>query len=237
MRREYHAWDSRHLGRKMELLEFGERGKPVLVFPTSSGRFFDYENFGMIGALADKIEAGELHLFCVDSVDAESFYARWKRPADRIVRHMEYQHYLVEEMIPFLLGRSERTDLAVTGNSFGGYHVVNFALRRPDLVDKAVSLGGAYDMESFFDGYYDDNVFYNSPFDFLPGLTDPWHLQRYNSTCLIILGTGETDMCRGSNERLSQLLSGKGIRHVLDVHAGMGHDWTFWRQMARWYLP
>jgi esterase/lipase superfamily enzyme len=31
----------------MELLAFGERGFPVVVFPTSGGRFWEYEDRGM----------------------------------------------------------------------------------------------------------------------------------------------------------------------------------------------
>ena len=58
MRREYHSWVSHHLGRTMEFLWFGERGYPVLLFPTSMGRFWQNEDFGLTGALADKVDAG-----------------------------------------------------------------------------------------------------------------------------------------------------------------------------------
>ena len=40
------------------------------------GAFFEYEDGGMIDALADKLERGALQLFCVATVDAESFYGR-----------------------------------------------------------------------------------------------------------------------------------------------------------------
>ena len=72
MNREYHKWHSPALGRDMEILVFGHGGTPVLVFPTSMGRFYDYENRGMIAAVGDKYENGQLQAFCVDSVDAES---------------------------------------------------------------------------------------------------------------------------------------------------------------------
>ena len=63
----------------MELLVFGHAGMPVLVFPTSGGRFFEFEDRGMVAALAGRIDAGELQLFCVDSVDRESWYNRADR--------------------------------------------------------------------------------------------------------------------------------------------------------------
>ena len=46
----------------MELLVFGHAGPPVVVFPTSQGAFFEYEDRGMIMALADKLEQGKLRL-------------------------------------------------------------------------------------------------------------------------------------------------------------------------------
>jgi esterase/lipase superfamily enzyme len=58
MNREYHKWYSSRLNRDMELLVFGHAGTPVLVFPTSRGRFFEYSDRGMIDAVSDKINRG-----------------------------------------------------------------------------------------------------------------------------------------------------------------------------------
>ncbi len=63
MLREYHKWFSPRLQRDMELLIFGHSGTPVLVFPTSMGRFFDYENRHMIDAVRGKYENGQLQGF------------------------------------------------------------------------------------------------------------------------------------------------------------------------------
>ena len=86
----------------MELLEFGHAGMPVLVFPTSLGKYYEYEDRGMINALAAKIEAGHLHLYCVDSVDAESWYNKQAAPWDKIQRHNEYEAYLLQEVLPLM---------------------------------------------------------------------------------------------------------------------------------------
>ena len=58
MNREYHKWYSSRLGRDMELLVFGHSGLPVLVFPTSGGRYYEFEDRGMIGAVAGRVEHG-----------------------------------------------------------------------------------------------------------------------------------------------------------------------------------
>jgi len=231
--REYHEWFSPGLGRAMEMLVFGHSGKPVIVFPTSMGRFFDYENRHMIDAIRDRYENGQLQAFCVDSVDAESWYNKAVPPAQRAVRQVQYDQYLVDEVVPFIRSRNGSSDLAVTGCSFGGYHSMNFALRHPELVSDCVSMGGAFDIHQFLNGYYDDNCYFNCPPDFLPNLNDPGMLDRIRRM-RIVLATGETDICLEENLRMSGILSAKGLPHLLDVWGdGAGHDWPWWERMTQ----
>jgi len=57
---EEHQWWSKHLNRDMALKVYGHWGKPVIVFPCSRGRYFDYEGMGMIEAIAGFINAGKI---------------------------------------------------------------------------------------------------------------------------------------------------------------------------------
>ena len=100
MHREYHRWYSPRFNRDMELLIHGHAGARVLVFPTSQGRFYEYEDRGMVDNLAGQLENGQLQLYCVDSVDAESFYCHWAHPAGRIIRHLQYEDYILNEVLP-----------------------------------------------------------------------------------------------------------------------------------------
>jgi len=134
MRREYHKWFSPALAREMELLVFGHSGTPALVFPTSCGRFFDFEDNGMVAAIAEKIDEGHVQLFCVDSVDAESWYNRNATPRWRIARHLQYERYLLDETLHFIHQQNGASGLAAIGCSFGGYHAVNLASRHPEIV-------------------------------------------------------------------------------------------------------
>ncbi len=232
MNREYHKWYSPILGRDMELLVFGHSGVPLLVFPTSMGRFFDYESRGMIDVISRKYENGDFQAFCLDSIDAESWYNKSVAPRERASRHALYDRYLVEEAVPFVRTKNSSDQLVATGCSFGGYHSMNFALRHPDLATGAVSMGGAFDIHQFLDGYYDDNCYYNCPPDFLPNLNDGWYLDRYRQQRLV-LATGETDICLEENRRLSAIMAAKSIPHWLDVWGeGAGHDWQWWQQMV-----
>src|SRR5947209_1439959 len=135
MNREYHCWFSPMLGRDMELLVFGHGGARMIVFPTSQGRFFQWEDQGMNAPLADQLESGQLQIISVDSVDAESWYARWKSPAARAHRQLEYDLYLQHEVVPYTKSINGNPFLITAGASFGAYHAVNFALRHPELVD------------------------------------------------------------------------------------------------------
>jgi esterase/lipase superfamily enzyme len=237
MHREYVKWFSGELRREMELLLFGESGVPLLVFPTSCGRFYDYENRGMIEPLRAKIESGQIHAVCVDSVDAESWYNKAIHPRERVQRHIEYERYILAEVLPWMRHRSGAGGLVVTGCSFGGYHSVNFTLRHPQEVAKCVSMGGAFDIHQFMNGYSDDNVYFNCPPDFLPNLNDERYLGNYRRRTRIILATGERDICLEENLRLSKIMNSKSIPHLLDVWGeGTGHDWPWWQQMAVKFL-
>ena len=106
MHRSYHNWFSPSLGRHMELLIFGHHGAPLIVFPTSQGRFYEYEDRGMVGRLSEHLERGWIQLICVDSVDAESSYCGWCHPSGRVQRHIQYEAYLLHEVIPLIRGHN-----------------------------------------------------------------------------------------------------------------------------------
>jgi len=216
----------------MELLAYGERGFPIVVFPTSGGRFWEYEERGMIHALHPKIERGELQVFCVDSVDQETWYNRWASPADRLNRQNAFDAYLTVEFTPFVRDRTSWPQMGATGCSFGGYHTINFALRHPDIVTYAVSMSGAYNIpKRFLDGFYNDDAYFNSPLDYLPN-ANGWQLDRFRRNYYVLV-TGNGDPLFDQNVKLAHALGVKQIPHILDVWEGFGHDWPWWQQMAR----
>lgn len=237
MQREYHVDDSAALGRRMERLTFGHAGLPVIVFPSSCGRFYEFEHFGMVEAVRDKIERGEIQLWCVDSVDSESWYAadvpgRW-----RIARHLQYERYVLDELIPHIGCRTFRETVATLGCSFGGFHAVSMALRHPDRISAVLSMSGAFDVVSrMLRGYYDEDCYFTLPTHFLPNLGESWQLDRMRGNTYV-LATGVHDQCWDDNERLGRILREKGIPVRLDVWGdNTGHDWPWWQRMAQTYL-
>ena len=236
MHREYHKWYSPRLGREMELLVHGHAGLPVLVFPTSCGRFYEFEDRGMAASLGDRVEGGHVQFFCVDSVDAESWYNRTVEPRWRIARHVQYDDYLVHEVAPLVRQKNRAPQFITLGCSFGGFHAVNAALKHPDVFTGFLSMSGAFDLTNFLRGYHDQDVYYNQPTQFLPNLTDPWFLNRYAANTYV-LATGWDDHCLGQNQYLDRVMSEKWIPHKLFVwDAWNAHDWPTWQRMMREYL-
>lgn len=235
MHREFHRWYSPRLQRDMELLVHGHAGARVLVFPTSQGRFYEYEDRGMVANLGDQIEQGQLQLYCVDSVDAESFYCRWAHPSGRIQRHMQYEAYLLEEVLPLTSALNPNPFLMTHGCSFGAYHALNLALRHSHRFGRVLALSGKYETSSFFDGYYDQNIYHHIPRHFVPNIHDPGVIDALRRL-EIILVVGRDDPHIEDNRAMSRDLWAKGIWHAYREWDGWSHDWPYWARMVRQYI-
>jgi len=235
MYRDYVKWYSPSLGRDMELLWYGKFGRPVVLFPTSSGRFNENEDFKLTDSLADKVDRGDIQLLCPDTVNNESWYNKGIHPAFRAARHAQYDAYLRNEMVPYAFNRSQRGDLAVYGASFGAYHAANFAARYPDVVSRAICFSGVYDIHSFLDGYWDETCYFHCPTSFIPNMDGEWvgKLTRVEW----VIATGEHDTLVQKNREFSSLLWSKGIPNHLEIWPGVfGHDWPWWRENLRRFV-
>lgn len=233
--RDYHRWHSPSLGRDMELLVFGWGGARMLVFPTSMGRYFEWEDRGMMDALGEHISRGWVQVFCVDSVDAESWYAKYKHPHDRAARQFDYENYILNEVLPFTRMVNGNPYLMAAGASFGAYHAVTMGLRNPHLFNRVIGMSGLYDIREQTDGYYDDTIAAQNPSHFVSMLNDHGHLEALRRMD-IILATGRDDSFVGNNEYLSRILWERGVGNALRLWDGWAHDWPWWKDMIRIYV-
>jgi esterase/lipase superfamily enzyme len=222
----------------MELLLFGQSGTRVIVFPTRAGRFFDYENWGLIDALRDKIDNGRLQLCCIDSIDAESFYCNWCPPRDRITRHKQYENYILNEVIPFTHYRNSDSPLIAHGCSMGAYHAVNIAMRHPRFFHRVIAFSGRYDLtcgvgsfRDLFDGYYDEDVYFHNPSHYVPNINDPGLLDLIRGVQMTIT-IGETDLFLENNLQFRDHLYWKGIQPSFHIWPGEAHRPRYWREMV-----
>ena len=235
MHREHARWFSPALQRDMDLLIFGHAGARVIVFPSSMGKFFEWEDQGMIGALRHQLESGWLQLYCVDSVDADSWYAKWKHPHDRAEYHARYDAYVRDEVLPLSQHRNGNPFLMTTGASFGAYHAMSFGLRYPHLVGRIIGLSGLYDIREMTDGYSDGLVYAYNPADFIANEHEAWRLEALHAQD-IIMAIGRDDPMVGNNEWMSGRLWSRNIWHALRLWDGWAHDWPYWREMILHYV-
>ncbi len=231
MQEEHERWYTHSTSRDLDLLRFGHSGVPVVVFPTTLGRYFEAKDQGLIESVRHLVDAGRVVVYCPDTINHQSWYDRSLHPADKVRTHAAYDRMVRHELVPALQQRHHTHKVIVAGCSFGGYTAANFAFKHPDVVSALVSMSGSFDIKSFLGGYYDNEVYFNNPVDYMESADDPalWELG-------IVLGTSEWDICRPATERLSGLLRRRQISHWLDVRGWVEHDWPLWRGMFPAYL-
>ncbi len=244
MQIEEHQWFSPNLNKDMALKVYGHWGKPMLVFPCSLGRYFDYEGMGMIDSISDFIDAGRVKLFCVDSVDAESWYNFSVTPAQRNDRYQAYDRYIVEEVIPFIRDHCRQPDIRVMANgcSMGAYHAVNFFLKHPDILAGTIALSGLYRLDRTEFGLSADDipaVYFNSPLNYLSGLEDRWYKDWYKKSRIVVCvgqGAWEAEALEDTR-RLETLCKDKQILAWIDFWGlDVDHDWPWWFRQMHYFL-
>ncbi|WPU91419.1 alpha/beta hydrolase-fold protein [Mucilaginibacter sabulilitoris] len=242
MDREYIQWYSPALQKNMEMLIFGSGGAIVLFFPARMGRFYDYENWRVIEVLREKIEKRYIQVCCVDSFDCESFYSSGFHPSQKITRHMQYEQYILQEVMPFLNKKNPGSFKIVAGCSLGAFHAVNISLRHPGIFNKVIGMSGRYDLaaqighyDDLFDGYWDENVYFNMPTQYLSNLNDEEKLLLIRQATYV-LAVGREDVVLENNVLLSNMLTEKGISNSLYIWDKEAHQARAWRQMVINYL-
>lgn len=242
MNREYHKIWSHHLQRDMELLVFGKGGAKVLVFPTRCGRFYEYEKMGIIDAVQDKIAAGFLQFYCVDSIDTEGLYCSDIPPNQRIARQQAYERYILTEVLPLIHAHNPNPCLISHGASLGAFHAANLVFRHPQHFQKLVAFSGRYDLtlsvecfSDLFEGFYSEDIYFHTPSHFLPNLNCELQLGLLKKMDITLV-IGNEDPFLENNKQLSDILWGKNIPHQLIFWDHRAHSADYWRKMAQIYL-
>jgi esterase/lipase superfamily enzyme len=245
MEREQVELDTPGLDRPGTLIRYGHWGRPVLVFPSEQGRAWDYENNGMVGAVADLIDGGRVKLYCVDSFDHVTWSDNSVPLEERARRHGLYESWITDHVVPAIRSDAPGSgDILTTGCSLGAYHALNFCLKRADLFPQAICQSGNYD-PSAWNGWGErgDSTYFNNPVDYLRH-TDGDHLDWLRGRVYIVLTVGqgawETHPTGSlpSAHATAAALRDKGIPHELDLWGhDVAHDWPWWRKQIAHHLP
>lgn len=241
MKIENHNFYSSRLNRQMHFKSYGHAGKPILVFPSSGGRYYEYEDFKMIEACTDFIEQGLVRFYTADSIDNETWLFKDGNAGDRARWHNAYDAYIINELIPFIKNDANWNGRVITtGCSMGGYHSLNFFLRHPDVFDTVIALSGIYDARFFVgENLWDFDVYVNSPIDYLPNLNDGHYLDLYRQSNIIVCtgqGAWEEDTIVDTN-KMRDIFYAKEIPAWVDYWGyDVDHDWPWWRVQMRYFL-
>lgn len=229
------------LGQQMGVSVYGHAGLPCLVFPSQDGNHRDFEGFGMVEACRPWLSAGKLRLYCVDSLDKQTWSAYHRSPRERMERHEAWFAHISQEFIPHMQAEAGNQDRIMTlGCSLGATHAANAIFRRPDLIKATIALSGAYDAKWLLYGYMDDLVYLNSPLHSIRGLPKdhPWISLLNDSRIILCCGQGayEDEMLR-SLRLLEAAMKEKGIAAWVDIWGlDVNHDWPWWRRQLGYFL-
>ncbi|MCW2809555.1 MAG: hypothetical protein JWP61_13 [Friedmanniella sp.] len=233
------------IDRHLTVIAYGHYGRPVLVFPSEAGRAWDFEANGMVEAVADLVDAGRVKLFCVDSLDADTWSDQGLPTEERALRHEVYTRWLTHRVVPLIHDETAPgTEIITLGVSLGAYHAVHFSLQRADLAPLAIGLSGNYDVTTWGSwGDRGDATYFANPSDYVPNLTGD-HLEwlRSRLSVLLVAGQGawETHPTQAlpSTVRMASMLQEKGIRCELDLWGqDVSHDWEWWQRQLAHHLP
>ena len=246
METQYFKDYSPALDRDMECKVYGHAGRPVLFIPCQDGRFFDFENFHMTDAWAPWIESGQVMVFSIDTIDAESWSNKGDDPYWRIRRYEQWIAYITDEIVPFMRamvnernGWDGEPGVLVFGCSLGATHAANLFFRRPDLFDRVLALSGIYSADYGFDGYVDEVVYRNSPVHYLSDMpNDHPFIELYNrKKGVICVGRGPWEI-PGTTMWLADILRTKDIHIWVDIWGyDVAHDWDWWYKQVDYFVP
>lgn len=243
----YYKEYSYNLRKEMEFKVFGHDGKPCIVFPCQDGQFYDFEDRGMVDSIKDKIEQGKIQLYCIQSVDKDSWSQLNGEEHQRILVHEDWFNYVCNELVSKIYEIHQQTSchayegkIMTTGASMGAFHALNFLLRRPDLFDQCICLSGLYHASYFFKDYHDPLIYHNSPVDFLKNM-DYFHpyIEKYRHCDMIICcgqGAWEDEACQDGH-LLQEQFQPLNVPVWIDYWGtDVCHDWCWWIKQFPYFI-
>jgi esterase/lipase superfamily enzyme len=234
MERRITSWFSQNLNIEMPLVAYGHAGHPLLMFPTAAADYLEYERFHLVDAIRPFIDSGKIRAYSINSVNKYSLLNEQMPPQMKAQLLTQFDRYITTEVLPLI--RNECGDEArplTTGASLGAFLALNTYFKHPDLFRGTIAMSGGYDIKSYLHGYFDDNVYFNNPVDYLSNLNDDHTLPLLRQADAIFLMSGQGAYeAPERSQQLSDILNAKGIPHTLDLWGyDVNHDWPWWRKM------
>ena len=230
-----------HLGRAVHLWSYGHFGPPIVVFPSAAGFAHEWDAQGMIEVLSPLLLAGKVKLYCPESNVSASWTKKDASLDERMHQHRLYERFVLDTLVPHIRrdcgGWSQ--PIGATGCSLGAMFAALFALKFPEVFDRALCMSGRYLATAFTEGQLTADVYFNSPLHFVPGLQgDALERVRRQTHLTLICGQGQWEEgCIEETIALAELLEQKGIPHRRDIWGReVSHNWVWWKRQAVLHL-
>ncbi|MBK5273394.1 MAG: esterase [Bacteroidia bacterium] len=239
MKRELASWYSPSLNKEMPIATYGDYGFALLLLPTAAADYLEYERFQLMDTIAPFVDAGKVKVFSINSINNESWLNNEIDPHHKAIRQQQWNNYVFNEVVPFIRNStSYETPIITSGASFGGLHSMNLFLKRPDIINGVIAMSGVYDLTEYTKGFFNDDVYFNSPIHYMPNLADHTILEQIRRSNHIHLLTGSGSYeDPGASGKFAKVLYDKNIWYELDVWGQeWPHEWFTWRAMLPHYL-
>lgn len=242
MEKRYFTDYSYYVGRDMTWHVHGSAGRIVIALPSQGDRCWDYENNGMVAALAPWIERGEIMLVCADGADDLICPQAGRGSRSGSLALESYYNYILRELMPMArrLNPAAPEKMLITGCSLGGGMAADVFFRKPELFSGVIALSGWYRASLLLGDYTDDLTYQNSPAEFLLHLPadDPRRALYAESKIYLCCGQGG-----GEETLLPQLdamqaaLEQQNIPAVIDRWGwDVNHDWYWWQKQIVYFM-
>jgi esterase/lipase superfamily enzyme len=232
--------DSPALGRRVHLWCFGHVGQPVIVFPSNAGVAHEWQQSGMVDALAPLLAGRRIKLYCPESNISQTFSGHGPL-GDRMHRHHLYERFVLETLVPFVREdcRAPQARMLAAGCSMGAMYTSLFTLKHPETFKSGLCMSGRYRGSSYVRGGYHDELYYNDPLAFVPNLSGAaLERVRRHTHLTLVVGQGAFEgRCLPETLELGGWLKKKHVPHHLGVWGhDARHEYTWWRKQAVHYL-
>ena len=157
-------------------------------------------------------------------------------------RHHAYERFVLDTLVPFVREDCKWPSAPMTGVgcSLGGTYAALFALKQPETFRRALCMSGRYLTTEFTQGETSQEVYFNNPLAFVPGMSgEALERVRRNTNLTLVCGRGKWEEgCIEETIALGQLLADKQIPSHTDIWGrDSRHDWDYWQKQVSMHLP
>ena len=100
--RRLDGWRSPALGLDMPVVAYGDRGHPLLLFPTAAADYLECERFFLIKSIEPAIMAGRIRVISIESINKHAWMDRLLPVKEQARRQALYSTYVENELVPWI---------------------------------------------------------------------------------------------------------------------------------------